>query len=147
MQNNVIAYQDLAWGDGKIFATYHCAPGVAVDRYREGHRWWTLISLRETKNRGDEEEFRIRRTIRDGFTRKREAFQIEVNHRTRKLSINVIFPKGRQPKRVTLVEQNHNRSTALGPEHMAGLPDGRLQVSWRTSKPRLYEAYILQWVW
>jgi hypothetical protein len=147
LQDNVIAYQDMAWGDGEIFASYRCAPGVEVDRYREGHRWWVLISLRETKNRGDVEEFRILRTIRNGFTRKRESFQVEVNHRTHRLFTGVIFPRSRPPRRVTLVEQNRCRSTPLGAESLLRLPDGRVQALWRTDHPRLYEAYILQWEW
>ena len=53
---------------GNPFAAYRCAPGKAVDRYREGHRWRVLISLRQTKNKGDVEEFFIEREIRDGFT-------------------------------------------------------------------------------
>jgi len=36
LQDNVIAYQDLAWGDGKIFAKYKCSPGIAVDKYQDG---------------------------------------------------------------------------------------------------------------
>lgn len=58
LQNNTIVYQDMAWGDGDIFAEYDCTPGVPVDRYQEGHRWQVLISLRETKNRGDVEEIK-----------------------------------------------------------------------------------------
>ena len=68
LQDHIIAYQDQAWGDGNPFAAYRCAPGKAVDRYREGHRWRVLISLRQTKNKGDVEEFFIEREIRDGFT-------------------------------------------------------------------------------
>src|SRR5262249_13288516 len=56
LQNNIIAFQDQAWGDGNIFADYKCSPGVPVDRYREGYRYRILISLRQTKNRGDVEE-------------------------------------------------------------------------------------------
>jgi hypothetical protein len=120
---------------------------LAVDRYREGHRWRVLISLRETKQRGDVEEFRIRRNIRDGFTRSKESFQTEINHKTRALIMSVIFPKDRHPERVTLIEQNANRSTTLGSNHLVRLPDGRLEAAWRTGKPRLFEAYVLQWEW
>jgi hypothetical protein len=72
-QDNVIAYQDNAWGAGNIFADYKCSPGVAVDRYKEGHRYRILISLRETKNRGDGEVINIQRTIKDGFVRNNES--------------------------------------------------------------------------
>ena len=37
-QNNIIAYQDHAWGDGEILIDYRCTPGVVVDRYRPGQK-------------------------------------------------------------------------------------------------------------
>ena len=43
MQNNVIAFEDYAWGDGEIFTDYRCSPGVVVDKYQEGDRWSILI--------------------------------------------------------------------------------------------------------
>src|SRR5258708_2698203 len=52
MQDNIIAFQDYAWGEGtNIFASYCCEPGVVVDRYQDGDRWNILISLRGTKHR------------------------------------------------------------------------------------------------
>jgi hypothetical protein len=147
LQDNIIAYQDQTWGDGEIFADYKCSPGVAVDRYRDGHRYRVLISLRETKNRGDVEEFHTERTIRGGFVKDVESFQTEINHVTHKLSVSVVFPRSRSPKRVTLTEQNAERTVPLGPNHQLALPDGRQQVIWRANMPRLYEAYILRWEW
>jgi hypothetical protein len=147
LQDHIIAYQDQAWGDGEIFADYRCSPGVAVDRYREGHRYRVLISLRQTKHRGDIEEFRIERTIKGGFTKAVEDFQTEIDHRTRRLSMSVVFPRQRLPKRVMLIEQNTTRTRVLGPDHRHMLPDGRQQVRWSTDKPRLFEGYILRWEW
>jgi hypothetical protein len=147
LQDNIIAYQDKAWGDGKIFADYKCSPGVAVDRYRDGYRYRILISLRETKNRGNIEEFQIERTIQDGFTKPVEDFQIDIDHTTQKLSLSAVFPRKRIPKRVLLIERNTTRAIALGAEHIQTRPDGRQQVVWRTERPRLFEGYILRWEW
>lgn len=147
LQDNVIAFQDQAWGDGEIFAKYKCAPGYEVDRYREGHRWRVLISLRETKGRGDIEEFRIQREIQNGFTKRHESFQVEISHKTERMTIGVVFPETRQPKRVTLVEQNKDRARALSSSHLIRLPDGRIHARWSTVHPRLFEAYIVQWEW
>jgi len=33
LQDNVIAYQDQAWGDGEILVNYRCSPGTPVDRH------------------------------------------------------------------------------------------------------------------
>jgi hypothetical protein len=68
LQDNAIAFQDYAWGDGEIFAEYQCSPGVVVDRYQEGDQWNVLISLRETKIAGNIEDFHTTRTIKGGST-------------------------------------------------------------------------------
>ena len=70
LQDHVIAFQDHAWGDGDNLGHYTCSPGVIVDRYRDGDRWNILISLRETKNTGDVQEFYIRRAIKRGFMKR-----------------------------------------------------------------------------
>lgn len=147
LSDNIIAYQDQAWGDGDIFAEYACSPGVPVDQYREGHRYRILISLRETKNRNDIEEFRIDRAIKHGFTKVVEDFQIEIDHMTRHFSISVIFPKKRFAKQVLLIERNATKTTELATENLMILPDGRQQVTWTTDHPRVYENYILRWQW
>lgn len=147
LQDNIIAYQDTAWGDGEIFAAYRCSPGVEVDRYREGNRFNILISLRETKHRDDLETLAIERTIHDGFVTDVEYFQVEVIHRTRHLTCAVIFPRSRLPKRVSVVEKNSKRSVELGAAHREVLPDRRVRYVWRNASPKLFEAYLLRWEW
>jgi len=44
LQNNIIAFQDQAWGDGKILQNYKCTPGMPVDKYRSGYKTHILIS-------------------------------------------------------------------------------------------------------
>lgn len=147
LQNNVIAYQDSAWGDGTIFADYRCSPGKAVDQYREGHRHWILVSLRETKHRGEQLDLHVERQVKDGFLRRKEEWQTEVNHLTQQLSVTIVFPCGRWPKQVQLVEQNISKTSALDSQHRQILADGRCQIRWQATNPRLYEAYILRWEW
>ncbi len=147
LQDNIIAYQDKAWGDGNIFAEYKCSPGVPVDRYRDGYRYRILISLRETKKHGDIEEFHIERTVFDGFTKPTESISIDIDHVMHKVSLSVVFPKKRFPKVVNLIEQNSTRTMLLDSQYITTLPDGRQQVTWNTDKPRLFEAYILRWEW
>lgn len=147
LQDNIIAYQDQAWGDGKIFAEYHCSPGLPVDRYQEGHRYRILISLRETKKRGDIEEFHIERKIEDGFKKEVEYFQTTIDHHTHELTMTVVFPKTRFPKRVVLVEHDANRITSLDSQAFQTLPNGCQQVKWQITKPKLFEQYSLRWEW
>jgi hypothetical protein len=45
LQDNIIAYQDQAWGDGEILVDYRCSPGTAVDRYRSGYKTKVVAAL------------------------------------------------------------------------------------------------------
>ena len=128
LQNHIIAFQDYAWGDGETLATYQCAPGVVVDRYREGDRWNILVSLRESKNKGDIEDFHIDRTVKNSFIKDHEWVQTEIRHWTKRLKINVIFPAKRRCQRATLVERSLHRTTVLESAHFHDLPDGRQLV-------------------
>ena len=51
LQDNVIAYQDQAWGDGEILVNYRCTPGTPVDRYRSGYKTYILIVFLSTENK------------------------------------------------------------------------------------------------
>lgn len=147
LQDNIFAIQDQAWGDGDIFADYHCSPGFAVDRYQEGYRWKILISLRGTRNRGEHEEFVVERTIKDGFTIPVQYFHTQIDHPTQDLSISVVFPRTRYPKHVSIIEQNWKRQYLLDKAQQIPLSHGRLQYEWKVQHPRLYEGYILRWEW
>ena len=94
-QNNIIAYQDHAWGDGEILIDYRCTPGVVVDRYRPGQKTFLLISLRGAKRRGDIDEFHIEWELRDSFVRNEELWETEIRHRTKQIRIRIIFPNTR----------------------------------------------------
>jgi hypothetical protein len=147
LQNETIAYQDQAWGDGKILLDYQCSPGTPVDRYRPGQKTYVLISLRDVKRRGDVDEFHIQWRLRDAFLRSRELLETEVSHRTRKLRVQLIFPAGRPPQRIVLREGRRPTAQPLPPEALLRLPDGRWRVLWEKAKPRLHERYTLQWDW
>jgi hypothetical protein len=144
LQNNIIAYPDQAWGDGKILLNYRCTPGKPVDRYHPNQKTYILISLREVKNRGDIDEFNIEWEFRKSFLQKTEFWVNEVSHRTRRLKVQVIFPKTRPPLRVLV---NDSTNQVLDQPSQVELPDGRWLVSWETDQPRLYERYLLKWYW
>ena len=147
LQNHIIAFEDFAWGDGDVMVDYRCSPGVIVDRYQEGDRWNVLISLRETKNKGDIEEFTIERMEIDTFTKDEEWQQIEIRRRTHQLQVNIIFPKERLCQRATLNQRTHSRVTVLGPEYFHRLPDGRQRLTWETKNARSYDIYTIRWRW
>jgi len=118
-----------------------------VDQHREGQGYTLLISLRETKNKGDMEEFIIERHVRGGFTSNYESFQTKIAYPTNRLLMKVIFPKQRTPKKVMLLEQTSGRKLELTSNNFRVMADGKQQVSWSTSNPKLLDVYTLAWHW
>jgi hypothetical protein len=147
LQNNIIAYQDKAWGDGEILIDYRCSPGIPVDHYRPGRKTYILISLREARNQGEVDEFNIEWGMRKGFLRPSELWEVQINHRTKQAKLQVIFPATRPPLRVSLIEGHSQCPRPLGNEAQHQLPDGRWMVAWETTRPRLHETYSLKWDW
>ncbi|MFC1923656.1 hypothetical protein ACFLY4_10255 [Chloroflexota bacterium] len=147
LQDNISAYQDYGWGDGEILLNYRSSRGKAVDRYRSGYKTYILLSLREIKNRGDVDEFNIHWNIRKGFLTEDGYWATDISNRTKRLKVNVIFPKSRPPQRLSIEESNRKRTRVLEPEAKKRLPDGRWRVTWEKKKPKLYEIYVLRWDW
>jgi hypothetical protein len=147
LQDNIIAYQDCAWGDGKILLNYKNHPGKAVDRYRSGYKTYILLALHEIKNSGDVDDFRISWGIKDGFLTPDGFWETNISQKTKQLSMNLIFPNKRFPKRVTVEESNHRKTHIITRNERIVLPDGRLKINWEKKNPRLYETYLMKWLW
>jgi hypothetical protein len=147
LQDNVISFQDYAWGEGEIFADYRISPGIVADRYLAGDRWNILISLRTSKSRGDLEEFFIESTFKNSFLREEEWQQIEIRHRTKYLKMTIIFPKHRRCKYAAVQQRGRHRSVELGNDDFGELPDGRQVVVWETMDIDPLEVFTLRWKW
>jgi len=147
LQDNIIAFQDHAWGDGDILLNYRTSRGKPVDRYRSGYKTYVLLSLREVKNRGDVDEFNIQWNIRQGFLTSDGYWGTDISQKTKYIKVKVIFPKTRPPLQIFLEENNRQRTRVLGREVQKQLPDGRWLVTWERNKPKLHELYVLRWNW
>ena len=147
LQDNIIAFQDYAWGDGEILLNYRTNRGKPVDWYRSGFKTYILLSLRDVKNKGDTDEFNIQWDIRRGFLTKDGYWGTDISQRTKHLKVNVIFPTSRSPVHLAIEESNRKSNIVLGREALKQLPDGRWLVTWETNQPRLYELYVVRWIW
>jgi hypothetical protein len=58
------------------------------------------------------DEFNVEWGIRQGFLKRTGHWETHVTHQTRCLKVNVIFPKSRPPRRITLIEGHRQRSQA-----------------------------------
>jgi hypothetical protein len=147
LRNNVIAFQDQVWGDGKILLDYQCSPGIPVDFYRFGHKTHVLISLREVMKKGERKKFNIRWRINDGFLTSDGYWGTCVNHSTQSIKTSVIFPKDRPPARVVCVEESKKRIIELPKYSISQLSDKRWTATWVKQNPRINEQYLLKWNW
>lgn len=147
LQDDIIAYQDHAWGDGKILQNYQCSPGKAVDRYRSGYKTLILISRREIKNRGDIDKYQIEWDITDGFLKADGFWATDITRRTKKITVEVIFPACRPPYHIVLQESNRRRTHYISRDLIQELPDDRLKVGISIKNPHLFEHYLLKWRW
>jgi hypothetical protein len=146
LQDNIIAYQDQAWGDGKILQDYRCFPGAPVDIYRTGQKTYVLISLRALKTKGEETEFNIQWKMKNGFLKPTGFWSTDISHNTRHIKIQVVFPISRPPQKVMIVETNRQKEKSLE-QGISLLPDKRTQITWEKDTPKLYEHYVLKWTW
>jgi len=147
LQDETIAFQDFAWGDGEILLDYKTKPGWEVDQHRSGYKTYILISLREVKNRGSIDDYKITWGIRNGFLTKDGYWSTEISHKMKQGRVNIVFPQSRAPHRVFLEENNRRRAMILDEKYWKKLSDGRWQITWKVDKPKLYENYIIRWVW
>ncbi len=147
LQDNVVAIHDHAWGDGELFTEYHCQPGIPVDFYEDGSKHNVLISLRETKNRGDVIDLWIERVISEGLRQKDEWLETEIDHRMKYLKLSIIFPRDRRCQRAILTRRSTNQTTILEGRHFSTLSDGRQQLTWETNRPKLHDIYTIKWRW
>lgn len=147
LQNNVIAFQDQAWGSGKILIDYKCDPGKPVDFYQFAHKTYIVISLRNVMQKGESTRFEISWKIRNGFGKSNGFWSTDINHFTRKMKVNVIFPEERPPLSINTVETNRQKNKEMPKDTLMKLPDKRWQISWEKLNPRLYEHYVLKWEW
>jgi hypothetical protein len=147
LQDNVVAIHDHAWGDGELFAQYHCQPGAPVDFYRDGSKHNVLISLRGSKNRGDVIDLWIERVIRQGFLERDEWLETEIDHWMEYLKLSIIFPQERPCRRATLTQRSSSETVALEGRHFSILSDGRQKLTWETNHPKLHDLYTIKWRW
>ena len=147
LQDYITSYQDQAWGDKKVFLDYRCSPGVPVDEFRLGHKTYKLISLRNTRNKGDVDEFHIEWSIDHGFLKSTGFWGTAISHRTKSVTVNVVFPKDRPPISASVSESNLQRTRILEKDTYKLLPNGRVMITWVNMNPRLYENYVLKWEW
>jgi hypothetical protein len=145
LQDNVVTLHDYVWGDGHPLFEYQTKPGVKVDEYEDGSRIVVLISLRESKNRGDVIDQETRRLIKGGFLGQEEWLETQVDHPVKRLCLSLLLPAQRRASEAALKIRSTNRLIELSTD--AYLEDGKQKITCEIRSPKLYECYTLRWKW
>jgi hypothetical protein len=100
-QNNVFALYDFSTGDGDREVEY--SPGSCVSTFI-GHagKDYDLIDLGRIYNRGERIDFKVKRTVRNGFLADRELVAVDTRDATERMTLKVIWPQDRPPTSLTL---------------------------------------------
>lgn len=100
-QNNVFALYDFASGDGEISAEY--SPGTRRGQFLgHGGKDYDLIDLGRIYNRGERLDFRVKRTVRDGFKADREVVAVDTLDATERMILRILWPADCHPTALRL---------------------------------------------
>jgi len=147
IQNNVISIPDYVWGDGDCLVDYICEPGKIADVYQSGSRTNVLVSLRESKKRGDVMDLIFRRKILNGFMNDSEWVEVDFSTMTKDFELLVIFPKNRPCKRATLTIRSKVAVSEIDNSKFKVLDDGRHALALNFKNPPIREMYTVRWDW
>jgi hypothetical protein len=100
-QNNVFALYDFSNGDGDRTIEY--SPGKCVSKFiGHGGKDYDLIDLGRIYNRGERLDFKVKRTVRDGFLADRELVAVDTRDATERMTLKILWPADRPPTSLIL---------------------------------------------
>ena len=142
LQDGVSAILDHLWGDGVLLTHYRHSAGTIGESFKDGGRRHLVINLPRRMSRGETLTFEVERRAAVGFTARHEWLETTIDHPIRRLTRNIIFPKGRPCQAANLVVEGQIRT--LTPVQ---LDDGRTMVSVQVPKPQADTPYTIHWTW
>ncbi len=137
--------RDLVWGDGDLLSRYRADGADMVDVRREGLKQVVWLGLPNRPAKGERATVRSTRAILNGFRKRHEYYEVEVERPTKLLGLTITFPESRPPKQGSVVATPPIFPTKqlrvrydLGP---------RPCLQWRTKNPRSFTSFRLNWTW
>lgn len=146
-QNNVFALYDFSTGDGDRTVEY--SPGKRVSTFSgHGGKVYDLIDLGRIYNRGERIEFKVTRTVRDGFLADRELVAVDTRDATERMTLKVLWPSDRPPTSLILGRgtPSHdwkNEDVLADLEHEDGRPFYRVDIY----SPEKGGSTTIEWEW
>jgi hypothetical protein len=142
LQDGVAGVLDHFWGDGVALTSYHNSAGLLKDSFRDQGQRHLVIDLKRSMLRGETLSFNVIREAMAGFTKDDEWVETTVDHPTKRLSRNIIFPKERPCQSATL----HSDRGEV-PLPIIKLPQGNTLIHFKIDRPLMNTSYTVRWSW
>lgn len=141
-RGNVRLLSQRTWGTGRQFAGHRVTYGRILCHRRVGAEERHSIELAQPGQRGELRTLSSTRVIRGGFTSAPDRWlETDVDHRTRRLSMQVVFPPGLRPRGARM------SSLHGGTRNLRARPlvHGGSTLSFLVKNPPLGERYTISW--
>ncbi len=142
LQDGVSAILDHMWGDGVVATLYDNNAGRLGDSFKDGDHRHLVINLRRSMGKGETLAFEVVRKAMVGFTKNEEWLETRIDHLTKRLIRNVVFPKQRPCLYATL--QHDGLEIPLPVMKLAG---GKTLVRFDVHRPSIDTPYTVRWSW
>jgi hypothetical protein len=137
--------RELAWGEGEQLARYRVRGARRMLVRPEGSRQAVLLGLHRRLGRGDQLTLSTRRFIRAAFRDSTEYCETMLERPTRRVTLTVIFPRGRPPYEAHVTATPEERRSHALPIRFGA--DGRAFLRWSRKDPSVGHTYSLRWSW
>jgi hypothetical protein len=132
------------WGDGSQLKDFHVAGAEWLGTRSDGPRKVVLLALSRRSSKDARFTVITRETALNSFLKATEYFEARVERPTTRLSLKVLFPKGRPPAEAYLSATGLDAPQKL-PVRLG--PDGRASLSWSAAKLAPDATCSLRWSW
>jgi hypothetical protein len=145
-QNKVVSLYDFASGDGKRENKY--TPGEAVADFIGEGRWCSLIALGRVYYRGEHLNFKVERTVRDGFMSPHESVGIVTQDATDRMRMTILWPADQPPTalrlgRATPTQEWRSEDVLASLKSKKGRPTYTVEIH----GPEKGSTTIIEWEW
>ncbi|MCC6269201.1 MAG: hypothetical protein IT300_16665 [Dehalococcoidia bacterium] len=137
--------RDVVWGEGKSLAGYTVEGAEQLSVRHEGSKKVVLLGLPTSPGKGEDVTLKTERTILDGFRPSEGYLETVVERATKRLRLQVLFPRQRPPKEVRL--EASPPVIAARPLAVRLTKSGRGYATWGMEEPKRLVTYRIRWSW
>jgi hypothetical protein len=137
--------RDVVWGTGRPLARYMVRGARKLGLIEEGTRRTVLLRIEPPPSQGQTHNVRVQRLVKGAFIDDTNYFELLAERPTRRMSLRILFPRGRPPKTAHLVLSPAERT--LKPLRVRYTKNRQPYLSWRAEDPQMMTAYSLRWAW